>query len=211
MAEKLCEWCYEQVPKSRNRNAVYCSTACQIRAKAYRRLRRAGRALNRQIKVCAACGNEYASIQARQLYCGEMCRNAVAAARKRVKRTEALRQCVQCENYIVTTNPRRRFCSGRCISRAKYKRENATPAKRRIGARRRCVICKQQFSIKTALQKFCSHKCTVISRRVPTPESKCCGWCQTEFQPKSKRQRFCGRLCTYRFHETNRPPRKDSR
>jgi len=134
----MCGATFETTREGRGRYPRFCSPECRAarKAKHVRRyaaegrypVRRGTRRLRQ--KICAVCGEAFATIKARTQCCGTECGSILArASRSANARGRRLRRCESCGSEFLARSPsgraRRgetregRFCSRRCAAAAR--------------------------------------------------------------------------------------------
>lgn len=97
-------------------------------------------------------------------YCSQRCRDRAKATTSQHAQQVALaaltRRCEHCLEWMLTLNPRRRFCSDTCrnASWRAERRDTATPA-------RLCEWCPATITQRHRRRRFCSDACRVASWR----------------------------------------------
>ena len=211
MAERLCLWCFEDIPPTRTRRAEYCTQRCKKQAEENRKRRRQGVPLAREIKVCQHCRDEYGSQKATQKYCSPGCKlGAVKAKRHANQRTDTLKDCPYCGQSFLTRNPQRKWCSSRCYEVARYQRHNFRPFEKRDRRYMACHCCSTPFISVRFNQKYCGSVCRDKARWMPKPQGPLCKWCHRPLAGPATKQ-FCDQRCRVQFRESHQVGKESNR
>ena len=103
---------------------------------------------------CRICGTPIpAQEPANRIYCSRACNKE--ATNRRIRERLA-KPCLICGKAISTTHPDQKYCSRRCLYKAKT-----------VVKRRTCGPCGKRFQQRKAKQKYCCHECAAAARRRP--------------------------------------------
>lgn len=79
-------------------------------------------------KICLVCGKEFTTTKSIRKYCSRECSKYFHESQKKAIRQKA-REGLKCEvcGVLIGGNRRRRFCSQRCVNKARDLRQSALP------------------------------------------------------------------------------------
>ena len=127
-----------------------------------------------ELRICAYCGKEFATISHNKKYCSEECSKQchveqVAENRKQRKLSQVAKICEECGKvFWIDADSTAHFCSIACIHKM---------MKRRTTLETECIVCGKSFIADDKRKKMCSAECTKIrnrqlQRKYPTKSKK---------------------------------------
>ncbi len=163
-------------------------------------------------RICIGCSKEFLWKSSRpiQKYCSPECRNKNNPTRyKKLEEDFIYRKiCKGCGINFSTKTSNKRYCSGNCSAKSRYKKESERIKSLWKIENRKCVGCGNIFIWNSSIKKkkYCSEECckrdSVKKQRIKYKkdsiiENRKCVGCGNIFiwNSKNKHKKFCNRVC----------------